>query len=252
MGKEEDIERLVDEVTRRVMERLTQGAEPPGDRRVLLLLPAATGHAQALAALFEQARRGGAQCRVIAPARIIEEMERCGLAALFGPDVSAAEKTDIGPLLAGLGGADLIVLGSVGFQLARRLAGLEDEDPFVRVVTQGLLRGTPVVVLVDDLRGSAGAAGGRAASEADRMVREMDGMGCRVLAAAELPALMLRLSAAKGTLSRAAGDLVTEADVTALADAGERRLVLPPRAIVTPLAASRAAELGLEIARQEP
>ena len=45
------------------------------------------------------------------------------------------------------------------------------------------------------------------------------------------------------------GDLLTEADVERFAKSGERRLRLSVGTIVTPLAASRAAELGIEIDR---
>ena len=40
---------------------------------------------------------------------------------------------------------------------------------------------------------------------------------------------------------------MTESDVEQIAAGGERRLVLPVRCIITPLAWTRAADLGLEL-----
>ncbi|NMC72354.1 MAG: hypothetical protein GYA57_20155, partial [Myxococcales bacterium] len=56
-----------------------------------------------------------------------------------------------------------------------------------------------------------------------------------------------RAAAAATTAVRSVGGLLAEEDVRRLWEAGERRLVLPPRTIVTPLARSRAAALGLEL-----
>jgi hypothetical protein len=240
-----DIQALVAAVTEEVMARLGTGGKRR-QRRTWLLLPLPSRQIPALSRWTEERIREGHPVTVLAGAGVLEELERSGLHIPFGRP-AALEAAVSGALLSMQPG-DGLILGSLGFELARRLRSLQDETPAVRLVTQALLRNAPAWALVDDL---AGEAAGPLSAEGDRLVRELSGMGLRTLRLDALQAEWRQLQEDTASVNRTIGTLLTEVDVDRLAAAGERRVVLARRALVTPLAASRAAALGLEVVRTE-
>jgi hypothetical protein len=245
---ETDIERLVRAVTEQVMRRLG-GAAPGGadttgrPRNALLLLPSPSPRLRALIALAGTLGRDGWTVRIVAGDAAAADAERLG--PLATPVERIASAGASGPLADAEPG-DVVVLGAVGFGVAGRLARLEDDDPFVRIVVAARLAGRPVLVLDDDLRAAPGTDG-EIPRRAEALRRDLERLGLEVVPAADLPARLSRGAAARGTAARSAGGLVTEADVERLHAAGERRLVLQRHTVVTPLARSRAAALGLDL-----
>ncbi len=249
---EREIDRLVQAVVERVLARVAgPGASTTSitarRRQVLVLLAAPSAHLAALAERVEAIRRAGWPVRVLGSTAALRELEGVGLRERFGKDVENVEQAGIARALAELRPGDVTLLATAGFALVRRLRDLDDDDPFVRLVAQGLLRGQHVLLATDDLAAAVPASRNEAARRAETLLRDVAGMGVEPIRVAEIPALLDRLVASDVTVSQAVGQLLTEADVEKLRAAGETRLVLAARTIVTPLARSRAAELGLEL-----
>ena len=251
-GDEQEVDRLVQAVTERVLARLAGGGGSTTSiggrrRRVAVLLAAPSGHLVALAERVGAIRRAGWPVRTIASSAALRELDRTGLRDRFGKDVDDVEQAGIAERLAELCPGDVVVLATAGFASGRRLRDLDDDDPFVRLVTQGLLRGQQVLVVTDDLTPTVPASRNGVARRAEALLRDIGGLGVELVRISELPALLDRLVAADVTISQTVGQLLTEADVERIRASGETRLALAARTIVTPLARSRAVELGLEL-----
>jgi len=249
---DKEIDRLVQAITERVLARLAGGGGSTTSiggrrRRVVVLLAAPSGHLAALADCVDAVRRAGWPVRTIASTAVLRELDRAGLRERFGKDIDDAGQAGIADRLAELRPGDVMVLATAGFASARRLHDLDDDDPFVRLVTQGLLRGLQVLVVTDDLTPALPASRNEVARRAEALLRDIGGLGVELVRVSDLPALLDRLVASDVTISQTVGQLLTEADVERIRASGETRLALAARTIVTPLARSRAAELGLEL-----
>ncbi|MBI5487601.1 MAG: hypothetical protein HY905_09735 [Deltaproteobacteria bacterium] len=214
---------------------------------VFVLLPVAPARPEDLARRLEELGRLGWRVRGSAAPEARAAMEHAGLSshvALAPLDPGHRDPADPPGRPAR---HEVVVLGSLGFAFARRLAALDDDDPFVRRIARALLDGRKVLALGDDLAPAPAAAGGTAAHEAADVLQRLERLGLEVHRTAELEGVLARLTDAGATVARAAGGLLTEAEVVRLREAGETRLVLAPHTIVTPLARSKAAELGLTL-----
>jgi hypothetical protein len=244
------IEELVQAVTAEVLARLEPSVALPAapvvtrrPERLWSILPGPSGRPALPASLAASAAEVGLEpVLLVPPGQPWAEALHRGPRVLDGPGLERA--------LAEQGPGDILVLLGLGFELARRLLALEDDDPVVRLAARGLLAGAPVLAASDDLD-PAPRARGRAVERARELTRELGALGLELVPAAELSERVRRLRAAAGSLAAELGGLVTEAEVEALAARGERRVRLGRGCLVTPLAASRAAELGLELARLE-
>jgi len=229
----QQLDALVAEVTEAVLAALAGRpgagqAAGPAHARALLVLPAPPVDPRALAALGAAARRAG-----------------FALAPVPGGDPEAAAAA-LGALRPG----DAVVVGALGFAWARRLLALDDDEPGVRLVLGALLAGRPVLAAEDGLR-PAPTARGKVADRARELLRELAALGLGLHPLAELGARLAGLRASRDPTARALGGLVSEADVEALHRAGERRVALARGCLITPLARTRAVELGLELLEQE-
>lgn len=254
MDERADTEELIRRVTEAVMLRLGAGESCGGNRRVVLLLPVPSARLDQLARWCEELRAGSTDTTVVAADPVVEEMERRGLRGRFGPQVCNARACNLGELAGGLGAGELVVVGSLGYRFARDLVALHDDDPVVWLASRALLAGTRVAMVTDDLAPPApagGAADTTAGRQAGSLLRELEVMGLHPVPMAELAARAEQWSRAAATLVRSLGGLVSEADVGRLAAEGDKRVRLPAGTVVTPLAASRAAELGLELVRED-
>jgi hypothetical protein len=250
VAQELDIERLVRSVTDVVVERLSGGkaAESFAPRgELLLLLPVPPVRPTELAGRIDLLRRTGWSVSVLASPPALAELDRVGLRAALAAEPLEPGRGGVAAAPARLSPQTVLVVGALGFAFAQRLAELDDDDPFVRVVSRALLDGRKVYAVADDLAPRGAGAGSEAARLGAERLRGLERLGLGTIAAAELESVAGRLSDLRATVSRAAGGLLTEADVVRLREAGETRLVLAPRTIVTPLARTKAAELGLAL-----
>ena len=259
-----DVERLIREVTDLVVAGLgsrssdgsapqpTRGHSPalfPPEvsrrrpRELLFLLPAHTPRLAELAESAASLSLDGWRLHAFAADELLAGPE--GLAAEW-TGIRALSSASVSKLLASLKAGDAVVLGSIGFGLAARLARLDDDDPFVRLAVAARLKGLPVLLLRDDLEPSSGV-GGEIASRANDLLRDLERLGLEVLPARGLERRLAKAAAAGSVAERDVGGLLTEVDVERLFESGERRLVLSARTLITPLARTRASALGLEL-----
>jgi hypothetical protein len=216
-----NIEQLVQTVTAEVLARLKQNRPATNSprRRICLLVPVVSKHLAALEHQLGRLSQKGFRIQTL-------ESEDKSL---------AIETQDIQP-------QDLIVIGSLGFAFIRSLCGLEDDNLFIRLITQALLEGRQVMAISDDLQ-----PGGFLEKQARKHLTELKSMGIQLVSLNELVPKIELLRAQDTTLSQAVGSLLTEEHVVQLSRAGEKSLVLSARTIVTPLARSKAAELNLKL-----
>ncbi|MBN2498903.1 MAG: hypothetical protein JXR96_30210 [Deltaproteobacteria bacterium] len=245
MADGHEIEQLIQRITDLVMARLGKVAGSGARRGLLLLLPMPSAGLAELAKRAEQLRRAGFGLRTLASRAALEQIERGGLRARLGPELACPDEAGLAEALAGSEAGEVVILGSLGFALAGRLRELADDDPWVRLCTRAALSGHRVILVCDDLRPRR--TGTPLADRAEALLGELSALGLEPIDADGLPQLAERLARAQSPASRALGELVTESDVEAVYRSGLSQLVLTARAIVTPLARSRAAELGLEI-----
>jgi len=255
---EYNLENLIQAVTEAVMRRLGEPEASPSDRleatagpsgqslSFVVLVPLPTPVLDPLARAVGSLIRGGGRVKALVHRGVREEAARQGLLDRLGPDVRDLDDGEASRMLGELSAGDVIVIGSLGFELARGILDLRDSDPAVRIITQGLLRGHRVVAAADDLTAPEGMESA-VASRAGQVLRELEGLGVRLLPLDGLEIMAEEITALERTGSRAFGGLVTEADVEAFAAGGGSRVDLPARTIVTPLALNRAAELGVEL-----
>jgi hypothetical protein len=254
MPEERDIERLIKIVTDQVLAKLGSVNSQGKDRRpakIILLLPLVSAGLKSLSLRVGEILSQGVEVIVIVEPQVATELDRLGLRGSFGGRLTSLADTNMSHLLADLGPRDLVVVGSVGFDIARALYELNDSLPLVRLVSQALLKGISAAVINDDLNSAALGDDGRVQRQAADTSRKLQTLGLRLVSSADLPALLEKLRAAASTLSQSIGTLLTEQDVEKLAAMGERRLRLASKTIITPLAASRAAELGVELIKSE-
>ena len=254
MPEERDIERLIKIVTDQVLAKLgsddSQGKDR-GPAKVILLLPLVSAGLKSLSLRVAEILSQGVEVSVLVEPQVATELDRLGLRGSFGSRLASLADTNMSQLLADLGPRDLVVVGSIGFDIAQALYELNDGLPLVRLVSQALLKGANAAVIIDDLNAVALGADGPVQRRAADTSRKLQDLGLRMISSADLPVLFEKLRAAAGTLSQSIGTLLTEQDVEKLAAMGERRLRLAPKTIVTPLAASRAVELGVELIKSE-
>lgn len=247
---EREREQLVRRVVDAVLARLGSSAaapSPPARRAVLLLLPIAPLRLPELAAEVSRVRAAGHAVRTLAWPAVLREIDRAGLRDRFEPGLLDASQPGLVEALRENGPGELVVVGALGFATARRLVDLQDDDPLVRVVVRALLGGGTVLAAADELAPRAPAVPGDLVRRADELRRGLERLGVALVTGAAWEERLGRAAAAATTAVRSVGGLLAEEDVRRLWEAGERRLVLPPRTIVTPLARSRAAALGLEL-----
>ena len=253
MADDIDIAGLIQRVTAQVKAHLEQAGGPAGRKpgRLVVVLPAWTARLEALAAQVGPLKQQGFDCIVLAPQTVLEEIKESGLEGVFGQELKPLEKTGLGRLLAGLGRGDAVLLGSLGFAGARRMALLDDDDPVVRLVTQALLRGVNAAALTDDLAPGRGVPQNRLAGGARASLRDMEGLGLTLLTLDGLPVWMARVAALDTRAADTFDGLLTEEDVKRLAVSGKKRVTVARGTIVTPLAQSMAIGLGITIVRQD-
>lgn len=224
---------------------LDPGAARRRPRRLILLAPVSTPTLAKLAETSRALSFDGWNVRSFAAVDVLAEARDGGPSAAL-PDLVQLSAASVSELITALRPGDCLVLGSLAFGLAGRLSRLEDDDPFVRVIVSARLRGLPVLVVRDDLEPAAGISG-EIVRRASSLLRDLEQLGLDVLPSEDLANRLERLSAGRSVAARTVGGLVTETEVERLHESGERRLVLPPRTLVTPLARSRAAALGFEL-----
>jgi hypothetical protein len=253
---------LVDIVTQEVLRRLKSevpAAGPRSSRKILAPFCGGTiGLEQGLAALAELSAYpadvavvlSAAAERVVGAQRVREAL---------GKDVAIVTDRDPYPGRL-LREADVVAVPVLTQNTAAKLARTFSDTQVTTLVLQALMLGKPVVMAVnaaDPLdNGRAGAGMGRAPANLTRALldnlRLIESYGVRLVDVKHLAAEVVRcFRPAPEPVATAGGRkvLIDVAAVKAALASGSKTLAAPRGAIVTPLAAEVARELGVELVR---
>ncbi len=255
---ENDLDQLVRVITDLVLARLRE-AEParlleaPRSSRspvLTVIWPAPTTAKEAILSGVAAFRADGRRVRWLVREDLVDEV-RPLLPAGEQARCHALGQAPVQAILADRGPGDAVLVAAVHFDAARRLLALDDALDWVHVLLQAHLAGRPVLICDDLLSVGGAAARNPVAEEARGLARQLEQAGFRLLPSRELPRRLGDLTRSCEAGLQDAPGLVTEQDVENLVRAGHRELRLHPRTLVTPLAAGRAAELGLELLRPQ-
>jgi len=247
----DELERLIQAVTDLVLARLKDWAPPaPEPPTLTVLWPAPIPTRDAILAGAAAFRADGRSVRWLVRADLLDDLVP-QLPADERPRCHALGRAPVQAILADLREGDVLLLAAANFEAARLLLALRDDHDWVHLLLQAHLAGRPVVVCEDLLASGSPAATNPVAREADQLLRQLRQAGYRLAPARDLARLFKDLARACDPGLQGAPDLLTEQDVENLVRAGHRELRLHARTLVTPLARSRADELGLGLLRPE-
>ena len=250
MEKKQDIEQLVRKLSEQVLSRLQPPKEPEfrsNKHRICLVLPGPSGRLESIIQQAEKLCGLGYPIKIVATSTVAALFAESRLSKHLGAQIHVLDQPGCLQVLCDLTEGDFVVIGILGFAAVNRLTNFEDDNLFVRLISQAMLAGMRILAVKDDLTASPVVQSSKVAKQARQQLRDLEKMGINLIALSELTNHVQQMEASHSTLSQAAGKLVTEDQIEAIVATGERRLVLPPKTIVTPLARSRATALGLEL-----
>ena len=243
-----DLLPLIEEITRLVCERLEALDGAP------VLAPAVAEQIPSKRVLIAFGRSGG-----LGP---LPDLDRCGEQLKAGLDGVAAYCQGVGTELNALGPlpltprhagweSDLLVLPDVSVGLMAKLALLIADEPAVEAALHALLHGKPVLAVTDsvDFLLAHEAQYPRGVLEVIRSHRRgLQGLGIRLLRSGELAAeLKAALGKAPPPVAGGSRPVVTREDVENVGRQGQKSVIFPRGAIITPLAWETASRLGISI-----
>ena len=143
------------------------------------------------------------------------------------------------------------ILPVLTIDLMARLGLLLSDQPAAGAAITAIVQGKPVLACASELnqvRRSSGRLPGGFLSVFHQHVRSLEGLGVQVLEPPALANQLGRTKAASAPTASARGrDVVTVEDLEAVARAGQKKMMLSPGTIVTPLARDKAAQMGIEM-----
>lgn len=240
---EPDIERLVQAAVRAVLAELEPAGPPEGPRVRVLLGNTPKGLDYALAALREVGKEGPRFEYAVTTG----ERAQAHLGHLRELPGTAAAKTveEWGCPREFARGADAVVAATLDRPTAVRVALTMAETFADRFLLEALASGKPVVVVTDGFEIEAPAATPQLRHALAEPAARLETFGARCVPSTELAVALREALAGGGLTAPSTHRVVTVEDV----EAADGALVLPPGAIVTPLAAERARELGVALRR---
>lgn len=253
---------LVDIVTQEVLLRLngvTPAAGPQASRKVLALFCGGTiGLEQGLAALAEM-RAYPANVAVVLSVAAERVVGAQRVREALGTDVAIVTAQDPYPGRL-LREADVVAVPVLTQNTAAKLARTVSDTLVTALTLQALMLGKPVVMAANAADpqdgGRAGAGMGRASVNLTRALqgnlRRIESYGVRLVDVKHLAAEVGRCFRPGPEPVATAAERKVLIDVAAVKAAfagGSRKLAVPRSAIVTPLAADAARELGVELVR---
>ncbi len=246
-----ELDTLISTITARVLSRLQLPARSPEQGRTLTVLwPVATGEQEHILAGVGAFRGENRKVQWLVHEDLVEGL----LPRLPSEErlqCHRLEKAPVQAILADMCSTDVTLLAGVHFDAARKVLAMADDHVWVHVLLQAHLAGQPVWICRDLLTGQGQAARNPVMEEARAIVRQLTQAGYQLVAARDLARKLndMTLSCNLGLLETR--ELLTEQDVENLFRAGHRELHLQAKTLVTPLAESKASELGLELLRTQ-
>jgi len=241
-----DLERLVQAAVRAVLEQLGPQAAPGPAKGPLVRLVIGESDAGldfAFASLKQAERRYRLQV-VLSTGRDRQLTLAYVREALQVPD--ARPESEAGCPLRFAQGADVAVVVGLDRPALVRCARTAPERYADRFLFEALCLGKPVVLVHDDLDPALPEASPRLRQAMAEPLVLLEAFGATPTLASELGAVVeVALAGPAGFNAAANRPLITVEEI----EAAEGELVLPPGAIVTPLALDRARELGVVLRR---
>ncbi len=238
---DQDLERLIQTITDLVLARLQSAASEHRARVLTVLWPVPASHRELLLAGVNAFRQ---------PHTLVQWLVHDPLVEGLTPLLPAGERCypmSMAPLESLLGSAtprDVVLLAATHLSSTAQLLDMNDDLPWVQVLLQALLKGQQVLAC-DDLLRSTGRT--PVAQRATSLLQELEAFGVTTTGASGLAKVLRETATQSGFAPFAQGGLLTEEEVVALVRAGQRELRLGPTTLVTPLATTKAAELGLAL-----
>ncbi len=252
MADAPDREKFIRLVTEAVTARLEQKpAENASRKTLLLLLPEPISGLKALVDRIVAWRAVGWRVLVLAGQKVAQEAEARVLRGRLGDEVAELESAHLGEWLERLSQMQAVLLGGLGLSGARRLCQLDDSTPWVRLSLRALLRGLPVLAISDELIAVPAAREGTATREARRLLQEVERLGVFCVPLVDSAAELDRRAGDNPGATQSLGGLLSEGAVEEFYRSGARKIAVPAGTLITPLARTRAAELGLELVFEE-
>lgn len=246
-----EFDQLVQFITDLVLAKLKSSAQPAQRTQTLTVLwPVATNNKEQILAAVAAFRSDGRRVRWLVNENLISDLLPL-LPAGEQPRCHSLDQAPVQAILDDLHSSDVVLLAAANFQAAGQLLSLDDERAWIHVLLQAHLTGQPVLIC-DDLLSSRGlAAQNQVAQEAQRRKRQLQQMGYQLLAAKNLADHLKNMTLSVNLGLQNTRELLTELDVENLFRAGYRELRLPAKTLITPLAESKATELGLNLLRSQ-
>ena len=154
-------------------------------------------------------------------------------------------------ILSNMQRTDVVLLAATHIEATRQLVALNDELSWIHVLLQAHMSGQQVVVCEDLLTPRGLSKQNTVAQEAAALKRQLRQMGFTLIPGHDLAKYLKELTLSSSHGAQEEGGLLTEQDVEDLVRAGQKELRLHPKTLVTPLAQSKAAELGLRLVRRQ-
>lgn len=246
-----ELEKLIQSITDLVLAKMKSTAPAAQKTQTLTVLwPVASASRERIVAAASAFRTDGRRVRWLVRADLISELLPL-LPAEEHQRCFPMDQAPVGDILAELESTDVVLLAAVHFEAARQLLAMDDERAWIHVLLQAQLMGQPVLICEDPLSSRGLAAQNQVAQEAHRIKRQLQQMGYQLLAAKDLAGRLKDMTRSFNHGLQDTRGLLTEQDVEDLVRAGHREVRLHARTLVTPLAESRATELGLSLLRPQ-
>ncbi|MBU1537904.1 hypothetical protein KKF84_21510 [Myxococcota bacterium] len=244
-----ELEQLIQSITDLVLAKLKNSPQLSQKPQTLSVLwPVASASKDQILAAVSAFRMDGRRVQWLVRADLLgdllpmlpaDEQQRC----------YSFEQAPIQGILADLQSSDVVLLAGANFQAARQLLALDDAHSWVHVLLQAHLTGQAILICEDLLSSKGLASQNHVAQEAHSIKRQLKQMGYKLIAAQNLATQLKNMTLAYENGLQNTRELLTEQDVENLVRAGQRELRLHAKTLVTPLAESKATELGLNLLR---
>ncbi len=241
---EHELQALVEAAVKAVLQQLPRDPpKPAGPRIRVLVTDTDQGLDLALASLHNAGISG-----VFEP--VLTSGERSQVTSAFVRQALGVERVLVEPEagcpLTLARDSDALVAATLDRPTAVRVALTMPETFASKLLFEALRRGKPVVLATDGLRLEAPQATAQLRQALAEPVGRLEVFGATCVEAVELGAVLRQELAAPGGFNAAANRVLITAEEV---EAASGEVLLPPGAIVTPLALDRARELGVKLSR---
>lgn len=248
---ETEFEQLIQSITDLVLAKLRSSSHLAQRPRTLTVLwPVATASKDPVLAGVSAFRQEHGRVQWLMHEDLLD-----GLKPLLSPEersqCHSLSGAPVQSILADMLGTDVVLVAAIHFEAARQLLALNDGLPWIHVLLQAHLSGQRVVICDELLSGRGLAAQNPVAQEGAALKRQLRQMGFTLTPAPRLAKVLKDFGGAAHLGPQEERQLVTEQDVEDLVRAGHREVRLHAKTLVTPLAQSKAAELGLQLVRTQ-